>query len=147
MIRFRPPRVAMLFAGLAGVADWLLRGRLQLSLPRPGVGWLLGAAGFLIMMRGWWLFKDARVAICPTAATARLVTHGIYRVSRNPMYLGLALMMAGLAVGIGTFPFYAAVAAYFFVIDRVFCRHEEAKLSARFGEEYLTYTRRVRRWL
>ena len=147
MIRFRPPRIAMAFAGTAAVVDWLLHDHLHVWLPHPGAGWLLGAAGFFIMRRGWSLFKQAQVAIGPTAETARLVTHGIYRVTRNPMYLGLVLMLAALAVGVGTLPFYVAAVAYFIVIDRVFCRYEEAKLAARFGAEYLTYVRRVRRWL
>lgn len=147
MIWFRPPRMAMAFAGVAAVIDWLLRGRLQVLAPHPGAGWLVGGAGFVIMMRGWWLFKEAKVAISPTAETVRLVTHGIYRVTRNPMYLGLALMMTGLAVGIGTAPFYLAALAWFVVINNVFCGYEEAKLVARFGAEYLEYTRRVRRWL
>ena len=147
MIRFRPPRMAITFACVAALVDWLLGGRLQVSAPHPGAGWLLGVAGFVIMLRGWWLFKEARVAISPTAETVRLVAHGIYRVTRNPMYLGLALMMAGLAVGIGTAPFYLAALAWFVVINNVFCRYEEAKLAARFGAEYLVYTRRARRWL
>ena len=147
MIRFRPPRMAMAFAGVAALIDWLLRGRLQVSARHPGAGWLIGAAGSVIMLRGWWLFKEARVAISPTAETVRLVMHGIYRVTRNPMYLGLALMMVGLAVGIGTASFYIAALAWFVVVNSVFCRYEEAKLAARFGAEYLEYTRRVRRWL
>jgi protein-S-isoprenylcysteine O-methyltransferase Ste14 len=139
--------MAMAFAGVAALIDWLLRGRPQVSARHPGAGWLIGAAGSVIMLRGWWLFKEARVAISPTAETVRLVTHGIYRVTRNPMYLGLALMMVGLAVGIGTASFYIAALAWFVVINSVFCRYEEAKLAARFGAEYLEYTRRVRRWL
>lgn len=113
MIRFRPPRIAMAFAGIAALVDWLLHSQLLVSLPHPDAGWLLGTAGVLIMLRGWWLFKKANVAIGPTARTARLVTHGIYRVTRNPMYLGLVLMVAALAVGTGTLPFYVAAATYF----------------------------------
>jgi len=147
MIRFRPPRIAMAFAGTAAIVDWLLPGQAQVSLPHPGAGWLLGSAGLLLMLHGWWLFRQAQVAICPTAATTRLLTHGIYRVTRNPMYVGLLLMMLALAVGVGTLPFYVAAVTYLVVMDRVFCRYEEAKLTARFGDEYLTYMRQVRRWL
>jgi protein-S-isoprenylcysteine O-methyltransferase Ste14 len=147
MIRFRPPRIALALIATAAASDWLLGGRLRLSPPLPAMGLLLGLAGLSIMLRAWWLFKQARVAICPTAETARLITHGIYRWTRNPMYLGIVFMMLGFAAGFGTLPFYAAAAAFFVVIDRVFCRFEEAKLAAGFGGEYATYARRVRRWL
>jgi protein-S-isoprenylcysteine O-methyltransferase Ste14 len=147
MIRFRPPRMAMMFVAVAAIADWFLAGRLRVSPPMPVVGSLLGLAGLSIMLRGWWLFKQAHVAICPTAKTARLITHGIYGWTRNPMYLGLVLMVLAFAVGFGTLPFYAAAGAFFVVIDRAFCRFEEAKLAAGFGEEYARYARQVRRWL
>jgi protein-S-isoprenylcysteine O-methyltransferase Ste14 len=147
MIRFRPPRMAMAFLVTAAIAHWFPGGRLRVSTPLPAMGLLLGLAGLSIMLRAWWLFKQAHVAICPTAETARLITHGIYRWTRNPMYLGIVFMMIGFAAGFGTLPFYAAAAAFFVVIDRVFCRFEEAKLAAGFGDEYATYARQVRRWL
>ena len=147
MIQFRPPRIAIAFACAAAAVDWLLPRRVHVSPSYPAVGLTIGAIGFLVMLRGWWVFTDAKVAICPTAETVRLITDGIYRVTRSPMYLGLVCMMVGLAVAIGTAPFYGAAVAYFAVIDRVFCRYEKAKLAARFGDQYLAYTRRVRRWL
>jgi len=147
MIRFRPPRMAMAFVSAAAVLHWLLSDRLPFRLSSQAGGCALGVVGFSVMMRGWWLFKNARVALSPRAETTQLVTHGIYRVTRNPMYLGLVLMMVGLAVSAGSVPFYAAALAYFVVINWVFCRYEEAKLTAHFGNEYAEYSRRVRRWL
>jgi protein-S-isoprenylcysteine O-methyltransferase Ste14 len=147
MIRFRPPRIAMAFACAAAVLHWLLSDRLPFRLSSPAGGFALGIIGVSVMLRGWWLFKNARVAISPTAETTQFVSHGIYRVTRNPMYLGLVLMMVGLAVSVGSVPLYAAALAYFAVINWVFCRYEEAKLAARFGNEYAEYSRRVRRWL
>ena len=146
MIRFRPPRIAMLFAGVATLAEWWL-GPLIISTPHPAVAWAVGVIGFLLMFEGWRLFKRAHVAICPSAPTERLVTNGLYRVTRNPMYLGLVLMLAGTAIGVGTAPFYAATIVYFLIVDRVFCRYEEAKLAERFGSEYAAYTHKVRRWV
>lgn len=136
----------MLFVGSATLADWWL-GPVPISKPHPGAGWAVGVIGFLLMFEGWRLFKRAHVAICPTAPTKRLVTDGLYRVTRNPMYLGLVLMLAGAAIGVGTVPFYAATIVYFLIVDRVFCRYEEAKLAARFGSHYTDYAQRVRRWL
>ncbi|HSD68590.1 MAG TPA: methyltransferase [Woeseiaceae bacterium] len=88
-----------------------------------------------------------KIAICPTAATASLVTNGVYSLTRNPMYLGMLIMLAGAAVFMGTLPFYAATAVLFVVLDRGFCRYEEAKLAGVFGQPYRDYKGKVRRWI
>ncbi|MCX7177026.1 MAG: isoprenylcysteine carboxylmethyltransferase family protein [Proteobacteria bacterium] len=147
IINFRPPRIGMLFALVAVGVHWLppVSGGFRVSF--PVVGAVLAVAGFAIMMRAWWLFKKGDVAICPTAHTARLLTGGVYRFSRNPMYLGMVSMLLGLAAYVGTPPFYLAAAGYFAVLNFVFCPHEEAKLTGIFGQEFLNYKARVRRWL
>jgi len=147
LLRYRPPRIALALLLAATALTLLSSGQLRLTPPRPFLGPALAAGGLVVMLAGWRLFVTRHVAICPTAHTARLITSGIYRVTRNPMYLGLVLIMLGAAVGVGSSPFYGAALAYFMLMDRVFCRYEEAKLIALFGEEYDAYRRRVRRWL
>lgn len=147
MIRFRPPRIALTCLALAVVADVLGGGRLALHAPHAVAGSLLVLVGLLVMLWGWRLFVTSRIAICPTAETVRLVFDGPYRVTRNPMYLGLVLMLLGVAVWRGSALYYIAAVVFFVIIDRIFCRFEEAKLRTRFGDEYLAYARRVRRWI
>jgi protein-S-isoprenylcysteine O-methyltransferase Ste14 len=107
----------------------------------------LVSAGFTVMMLAWWQFKVREVAICPTASTAHLITDGIYRFTRNPMYLGMVTMLGGVAAFLGTLPFYAVTIVYFFLIDRWFCPYEEEKLVATFGRDYDSYRSNVRRWI
>ena len=147
LISYRPPRIAFVMLALAGVLDWTLprADTVLFRAPWTGVALLLG--GFATMMWAWWLFRHHAVAICPTAPTKRLLTRGIYALTRNPMYLGMIAMMLGVALCLGTLPFYVATLAYFVFIDRIFCQYEEQKLAAAFGEEYLHYRKRVRRWL
>ncbi|HTP67142.1 MAG TPA: isoprenylcysteine carboxylmethyltransferase family protein [Geobacteraceae bacterium] len=147
LINFRPPRIGMLFALLATVLHLLFPTPEECSFSSPVIGVTLGAAGFTAMMWSWVLFRKGDVAICPTARTTRLITGGVYRISRNPMYLGMASMLSGLAFYIGTPPFYLAAIGYFIVLNYVFCPYEEAKLLAAFKEEYANYRARVRRWL
>lgn len=144
--KFRPPRIAMVFVLVAIGFHWMLPewGRFH---THPWFGISLGIIGFAVMMWGWRLFKKHDVAICPSSVTASLITHSIYQVSRNPMYLGLTLMLLGLALYMGTLPFYFAAIAYFAVINWGFCPYEEEKLASTFGQEYLNYKGRVRRWL
>jgi len=99
------------------------------------------------MLRGWWLFRRNDTAICPTAAATRLITSDIYRLTRNPMYLGIVLMLLGVAIATGSLPCHVATLAFFLVIDFVFCPFEEARLDELFGADYVRYRRAVRRWL
>jgi len=132
---------------LAALGTWVLPARWSHLYSQPDLGIGLGLVGFLIMMWAWWLFKRDNTAICPTAPSSVLVTRGIYRYTRNPMYLGIVAMMAGLALQVGSLLFYLAALAFFVVIDRAFCPYEERKLLHTFGSEYMAYQSAVRRWI
>lgn len=147
VIAYRPPRIAMLLVAGAAAVHWAAATMdLFVFASLPAGGGLVGV-GFGIMMWGWWSFKKHEVAICPTARTERLITCGIYGFTRNPMYLGMILMLAGIALCAGTAPFYLAAVAYFAVINWVFCPYEEEKLRRAFGGQYTQYQGNVRRWL
>jgi len=147
LLAYRPPRIAMAFLGVAALLHWLTPlGHVHIVSSR----WLAlvtGSTGFLIMMQGWRLFRRDGVAICPTAPTRSLITDGIYRLTRNPMYLGILLMLVGTACWFGTLPFVAAAVGWWSVMQFVFCPYEEQKLEANFGDDYRHYRARVRRWV
>lgn len=146
IINYKPPKIAQLFVLLAVLLHWAVpMNRLQVYSNQL-LGIIVGVAGFGVMIWAWWLFKKFDTAICPTEKTDRLVKSGIYRYSRNPMYLGMVGMLSALAIFVGTLPFYLAAAAYFIVINGFFCPYEENKLTEAFGDEYLNYKRKVRRW-
>jgi protein-S-isoprenylcysteine O-methyltransferase Ste14 len=145
IIAFRPPRIAMTFVLLAVLLNLLLP--LHVHPPLPLAAAITAAAGFSLMSRAWWLFKLAHTAICPTHESITLLTHDVYAMTRNPMYLGILLMFAGLAMATGDAAFYAAAVVYAVIIDRVFVRHEERKSMQEFGNDYHEYSQRVRRWL
>ena len=143
----RPPRIAQILVLTAVLLHWLtpLDHVYVYSSQVPGI--ILGICGFGIMMWGWWLFKKYDTAICPTAETDRLVMSGIFRLSRNPMYLGMVVMLLALSILVGTLPFYLATVVFFVVINNFFCPYEENKLAVAFGDTYMTYKNTVRRWL
>jgi protein-S-isoprenylcysteine O-methyltransferase Ste14 len=147
ILQHRPPRIAMFFLLLATALHWLTPLGSQPFFPSSMLAGTIGLSGFLVMMWAWWQFKEQEVAICPTEKTARLITNGVYRYSRNPMYLGVTMMLVAVAVEVGTIPFFAAAAGFFLVIQFVFCPYEEAKLHRAFGAEYRHYVGKVRRWL
>jgi protein-S-isoprenylcysteine O-methyltransferase Ste14 len=147
LVTYRPPRIAFVMLALAAALHWTvpIANTIVFAAPWTGAAFLL--AGFSVMMWAWWLFQHHAVAICPTVPTDRLLTRGIYAMTRNPMYLGMISMMLGVALYFGTPPFYFATLAYFVFMDQVFCVYEEEKLEAAFGGKYRRYRARVRRWL
>ena len=145
LLSFRPPRLAM-FLTIVAIAVNLLA-PIPVLPAYPATAALAGISGFAVMMRAWWLFRQKKTAICPTARATVLVRHDVYSVTRNPMYLGMILMLSGLALQIGTLPFYAVAATYFIIINYVFCPFEECNLEPLFGKEFLAYRQQVRRWL
>ena len=147
LIQFRPPRIAMVLLFLAAIVHFALPTPLHYELSNVVAALILGGFGFAIMMWAWWLFQRHQTAICPTAHTRILITTGVYRFSRNPMYLGMMLMMLSVSILAGTAPFFVASAIYFLILNPVFCPYEEQKLIKAFGDQYTAYMKKVRRWL
>jgi protein-S-isoprenylcysteine O-methyltransferase Ste14 len=147
IIDMRPPQIAIGLTLIAATLHRSLHIGKSIRFPCPPAGAVIGTAGFFLMIWAWLLFKKRNVAICPKAKTTSMITRGPYRFSRNPMYLGMVSMMLGLALYVGTLPFYLSAVGYFGVLNFVFIAFEEDKLAKAFGAEYMQYRRRVRRWI
>ena len=76
-----------------------------------------------------------------------LVTAGPYRFTRNPMYLGIFIMLVGIAVWVGSLPMFIAPVGFVLLMSWVFIPYEEQRLGEAFGEAYREYSTKVRRWL
>jgi protein-S-isoprenylcysteine O-methyltransferase Ste14 len=142
----KPPRIAMTLLMVAALAQYVVPID-SLRLPTFFVpGAVFTALGFGVMIRAWWLFKLHETAICPTAATTTFISGDIYRLTRNPMYLGMICMLLGIALLAGSWLFYIVTAIYALILNNVFCRYEENDLLSQYGEDYAEYVARVRRW-
>ncbi len=129
----------------------LLNRRVYLPfLPRGaarGLGWsLIGGA---LVLNTWFLrtIRDAGVPIRTDKPVPRLTTEGPFRYSRNPSYLALAMLYAGIAVLRRALWAILVLPLVLLVIQREAIGREERYLERTFGEEYLDYKRRVRRWV
>lgn len=116
-----------------------------------GRGWVaavLFGLGATVAGLGVAAFRGARTTLSPLAPerASVLVTTGIYRWTRNPMYAGLVLAAAGWAVWLGNAPACAVVAGFAVYLRRYQISPEERILAARFGADYAAYCARVRRW-
>jgi protein-S-isoprenylcysteine O-methyltransferase Ste14 len=138
---------------VGGIVAALLLGRLY-PLPWPGiddlparvVGYGLGVAGLALMGWGFLTLHRAETTVLPHKRVDRLVTEGAFAFRRNPIYLGEVLVFLGLAQATGNI-WMAIVAPLFAIAILVLAiLPEERHLEARFGEAYLAYKARTRRW-
>lgn len=115
--------------------------------PYSYTGLLLIGFGAFISAHSASLFRRAGTPVVPFERSTKLVTTGFYRYTRNPMYLGLVLMLIGVAVLEGTASPWIVIPVFVCIIQRWFIEGEERFLEAIFGEEYRQYKQRVRRWI
>jgi protein-S-isoprenylcysteine O-methyltransferase Ste14 len=92
-------------------------------------------------------FRRARTSIVPMRPTTALVTSGPYRITRNPMYAGMAFLYVALALSLGVIWALAFLPLVLFTVDRLVIAREERYLEAKFGEQYREYKTSARRWL
>jgi protein-S-isoprenylcysteine O-methyltransferase Ste14 len=111
------------------------------------VGGLIAIGGLLLTVSSAGLFRRRGTEVRPFQESSFLVITGPYRFTRNAMYLGMVLILAGIGVLLGSTTPLAVVPMFVVVITRRFIHLEERALSARFGAEYDAYRARVRRWI
>jgi protein-S-isoprenylcysteine O-methyltransferase Ste14 len=144
-----PPPAVLAVAILIG---FLLNGWIPLALPIPVVAARI--AGGILLLGGFALGLAALRALVaggssplPHRPSGALVAHGVYRFSRNPIYLSMAVLIAGIAVLARSGWHVVMLALFVVVLDRTQIRREERYLERKFGEGFREYERRVRRWI
>lgn len=140
-----PPVWLAGFAALGWLAGWIW----PVTLPaQAALGWFLIAAGLLLMALAARQMIAHQTTLDPHGQPAGLVTGGVFRLSRNPIYLADLLLLAGLCLlarAPWAMPFLVALLAA--IITRRFIRPEEARLQEAFGADYTAFCTRTRRWL
>lgn len=144
-----PPVVALVFGG----AMWLLADRFELfafDFPMRGlVGGLIALAGGIVDVVGVVTFLRARTTVNPLRPdkASAIVSAGIFSLTRNPMYVGLVLVLAGWFVYLGALSAIVGPVAFVLYIQRFQILPEERALTAKFADDYRAYVAKVRRWL
>ena len=144
-----PPLIYIVALGLGFLLQWLvpLSAGEGWRLAVGVLGYVLIAVGLALMGSAVGLFLRAGTTPNPTQPTTTLVFRGPYRFTRNPMYVGNALVTAGIGLAAHTWwPLVMAIVASA-VVRRVVIAREERYLEQKFGASYVEYTKRVRRWL
>jgi len=114
--------------------------RLTLALGLQGVALVLGLWGLLT-------FKRHRTTPEPNGVASALLTTGPYRFTRNPLYLSLSATLTAFSFFLDSAWVLILVPGLVLLLDRLVIAREEARLQAQFGETYLAYRHRVRRWI
>ena len=145
-VNLKPPQIAFgLLALSGGLHLAITRGQHPMRCLVCAIALFL--AGFGLMMWAWAGFQRAKTPIRPTDTATTLVIGGPFRFTRNPMYLGIVLMLLAAVFGVGTWPMLLAPIGFFLIISAVFIPYEEQRLKEIFGKQYENYQKRIRRWL
>jgi protein-S-isoprenylcysteine O-methyltransferase Ste14 len=148
-VRFPPPLVYLLAVVAGGLLhEFVLSIRIGLA---PGVRIIVAIAliglGVATVAGAMGRFRRTGQNPTPWTSTPEIVSTGVYGITRNPMYVGMALLQAGIGIAWANGWIVALLAPVLVLIYAIAIRHEEAYLERKFGETYIAYKRSVRRWL
>lgn len=146
-VKIHPPILLAIHLAIAYVAKW----EILIPLVLPGIlrnlGLALVVTGFLLGAAAFVEFYKAHTTLNPHGSVRKLVTSGAYRFTRNPIYLGFALMLAGFPLFSGTIWGALLLPVMIVNMNSLVIQQEEAYLQKKFGDEYTRYRSSVRRWL
>lgn len=129
----------------------LLGNLLPLPIPIPAfVPWLglvIAGLGLVLGILAMTEFRRIRTTMDPKKPSTGLVTSGIYRYTRNPVYLGFVFMLVGLSLSMRTYWGIVFILPLVTLINNLVIKYEEANLEKKFKTQYTEYASHVRRWL
>lgn len=139
-----PPVWLLGFAVIGGLVGQVMPWRLGVN---GSAGRGLIALGLVLMALAVVQMVVSRTTVIPRRDPGALVTGGVFRFSRNPIYLADAILLAGIYFALDALVALPLVAVFMRVIERRFIRDEEARLARHFGDSFDEYRNRTRRWL
>jgi protein-S-isoprenylcysteine O-methyltransferase Ste14 len=142
-----PPRLVLILLIAMVALHLVLPGPAIFAFPYTLAGAVAAALGFLLALAGSRRFARIGTNIKTFNEPGVLVTDGLFRWSRNPMYLGLLLLLAGVAVLLGSATPLLGPALFAIAADRWYIPFEERAMQAKFGADYAAYRQKTRRWI
>lgn len=110
-------------------------------------GYLILVAGLIMMIKIGTTFRERKTEISPFGKPKKLITDGLFKYSRNPIYLGFTLALIGIWMVLGSLTPLIGVIVFQIGINGFYIPMEEKNMEAAFGQQYLDYKNKVRRWL
>lgn len=148
-LKVPPPVVALTTAALMWIASRSARPMTLSTSIRATLALLVAGTGLVLGIAAMRTFSRAGTTVNPMKpqATTVLVTHGVYRFSRNPMYVSLLLYLAGFALFLANWASPVGLLLFIIYMNRFQIAPEERVLEERFGGDFDAYRRTVRRWI
>jgi len=148
MKKLLPPSLFVLFALFMGLVCWGFKLNHNILYPFNLIGLPLLIAGLFIAQTSKKMFIRLKTNVNTFDEPDKLVVEGLFKYSRNPMYLGFVIAIIGIAVlyqgAISSFIF---AIAFFIIVDRWYIKYEERAMLSKFGKEYDIYCSNTRRWI
>ena len=145
-MKFYPPHY-LLTLSLCMLATRYFGETSSQTLPLILIGICLIGLGFLLAFNSISRFIKAKTGVVPFSESTTLITEGFYKYTRNPMYVGMNSFLLGLMLILKNPLNIIFLFIFFFIVRNMFVLKEEVQMEETFGEDYLTYKRKVRRWL
>ena len=111
------------------------------------IGIVMGFLGFFIFTGSALLFRINKTTMIPFQDPSFLITNGIYKYTRNPMYLGMLFVQFGIAIYFGSISPFIIPFLFIPIMNSRIIQHEEVMLEKQFGESYIIFKNSVRRWI
>ena len=145
-MKFYPPHY-LLVLSLCMLLTWYFGKSSPQNLPLIIFGFGLIGLGFLLAFNSIARFVRAKTGVVPFSESTTLITEGFYKYTRNPMYVGMNSFLLGLLIILNNPINFIFLIIFFFIVRNLFVVKEEVQMEETFGEDYLTYKGKVRRWL
>jgi len=145
-VKIHPPVLTALHLIAAILLKWfVLRLASPVALEWVGIG--LVVLGFCFAGAAVLEFRKAQTTVLPHGSVSAIISSGIFRFTRNPIYLSFLLMIIGFPLYLDTWWGLVLAPVFVYSANRLVIQHEEAYLEKKFGEGYTRYKRSVRRWI
>ncbi len=146
-VKIHPPVLTLIHIAIAYAAKWTIPISFVVPNILRNIGFSFVIIGFLLGVAAVLEFRKARTTVLPHGSVSSIVTSGVYRFTRNPIYLGFTLMLIGFPLSSGTLWGLVLAPVFIYSMNRLVIEREEAYLEKKFGEGYTSFKSRVRRWL
>tara|TARA_Y100000034_G_C6751199_1_gene333936 strand:- start:140 stop:601 length:462 start_codon:yes stop_codon:yes gene_type:complete len=148
-LKVPPVAVVIVYLGLMTIVAQQWPGYILLLPYQALIAIMLTLSGVAIALFGVVSFRKAKTTVNPTkpSSASSVVDSGIFRFTRNPMYLGMLMLLVGYAVELAALSSYLLALTFIFYMNQFQIKPEERALEALFGQDYTDYKRNVRRWI
>ena len=146
-VKIHPPILLLIHIVVAWLLGRFILLPIVVSSAVRNIGLGLTGIGFLLGILSLYAFTKARTTLDPHGTVTSIVSSGVYRFTRNPIYLGMVSMLIGFPLIFGNVWGIPVAPVFILLMNKLVIEHEEAYLEKKFGEGYTGYKSRVRRWL